>query len=209
MYLMNIKKIRWCGLIKIIISILLVSAFLHTGKMAEMEEVQVLPEDHTYVTVDSVAVAIDMPQEPPIETVEVPEPVVAPPEPNPWWTEEEYDLLCRVVMAEGGSDSIVDEVQQGIAAVVINRMNYPGFADTIHDVIYSPGQYSCAPYLHTITPTERVRENTLIALKGDSGYPEDVVWQAGFPQAAWNTSVKIYKVFDTKPNKTYFCHYGE
>ncbi len=125
-----------------------------------------------------------------------------------WWTEAEYDLLCRVVMAEMGSDGAPDEAQQGVAAVVINRMNHPEFANSIHDVVYTKGQYACTSYLHKMQPTEKVKENVLVALRGESGFPPDVVWQAGFPQSAWGTSVKLYKVFDTKPHTTYFCYYG-
>lgn len=125
-----------------------------------------------------------------------------------WWTESEFDLLSRVVMAEMGSDSAPDEAQQGVAAVVINRVNHPVFKNTIEEVIYTTGQYACTPYLSEVVPTQRVKENTLIALQGKSGFPDDVVWQAGFPQAAWGKSVAIYKVFDTYPHTTYFCHYG-
>lgn len=125
-----------------------------------------------------------------------------------WWTESEFDLLCKVVMAEMGSDSAPDEAQQGVAAVVINRVNHPNFKNTISEVIYTTGQYACTPYLNKVVPTQRVKENTLIALQGKSGFPTDVVWQAGFPQAAWGKSVAIYKVFDTYPHTTYFCHYG-
>lgn len=135
-----------------------------------------------------------------------PEPI---PESPPWWTEAEFDLLCRVVMAEMGSNSAPDEAQQGVAAVVINRVNHSAFKNTIYDVIYTTGQYACTGYLHKMEPTDRVRANVLIALEGNSGFPEDVVWQAGFPQAAWGKTVDIYKIFYTSPHTTYFCRFGK
>lgn len=126
-----------------------------------------------------------------------------------WWTQEEEDLLVQVVHFEMGSDSAPDEAQQLVAAVVINRMRHSSFPDTIKDVIYAPGAYSCANLLGTGNPTERCRENVLKVLNEEVTFPDDVVWQSSVPQCAWNTTVKIYKVFDTQPYKTYFCHYGD
>ena len=126
-----------------------------------------------------------------------------------WWTQEEEDLLVQVVHFEMGSDSAPDEAQQLVAAVVVNRMRHPDFPDTINDVIYAPGAYSCANLLGTGTPTERCRENVLKVLNEEVTFPDDIVWQSSVPQCAWNTTVKIYKVFDTQPYKTYFCHYGD
>lgn len=125
-----------------------------------------------------------------------------------WWTQEEEDLLVQVVHFEMGSDSAPDEAQQLVAAVVINRMRHPDFPDTIKDVLYS-GAYSCSNLLGTGNPTERCRENVLKVLNEEVTFPDDVVWQSSVPQCAWNTTVKIYKVFDTQPYKTYFCHYGD
>ena len=126
-----------------------------------------------------------------------------------WWTQEEEDLLVQVVHFEMGSDSAPDEAQQLVAAVVINRMRHPSFPDTIKDVIYAPGAYSCVNLLGTGNPTERCRENVLKVLNEEVTFPDDIVWQSSVPQCAWNTTVKIYKVFDTQPYKTYFCHYGD
>ena len=126
-----------------------------------------------------------------------------------WWTQEEEDLLVQVVHFEMGSDSAPDEAQQLVAAVVINRMRHPSFPDTIKDVIYAPGAYSCVNLLGTGNPTERCREIVLIVLNEEVTLPDDIVWQSSVPQCAWNTTVKIYKVFDTQPYKTYFCHYGD
>lgn len=128
-----------------------------------------------------------------------------------WWTQEEEDLLVQVVHFEMGSDSVPDEAQQLVAAVIINRMRHPdpSFPDTIKDVIYAPGAYSCANLLGTGNPTERCRENVLKVLNEEVTFPDDIVWQSSVPQCAWNTTVKIYKVFDTQPYKTYFCHYGD
>ncbi len=127
-----------------------------------------------------------------------------------WYTDYEFDLICKLVMAEGGSDSIPDEAQQGIAAVVVNRTRYPeAFSDTIEGVVFQEGQYACASYLDDVKPTERVVDNVRKVLDGEVYIPEDVVWQAGFPQSAWGTDVHVYAYYDTEPYDTYLCHWGK
>ncbi len=141
-----------------------------------------------------------------VDLVEIKE---EPKEQEKWWTQEEEDLLTQLVWHECGSDSIPDEAQQLLVSVVLNQMNHPNFdGDTIKEVIYRPGNFSCASYLMTGTPTERCRENVIKVLSGEVVYPNDIVWMSSVPQCAWGTTVKIYKVFDTSPYKMYFCHYG-
>lgn len=125
-----------------------------------------------------------------------------------WWTSEEELLLAKVVYAEMGQSDAPDEAQQLVAQVVINRMRHDSFPDTIYDVIYQTGQYACTSYLDGVQPDQRAKDNALKALKGEVDCPDDVVWQAGFPQCAWNTSVKIYKTFTIGSSTVYFCHYG-
>ncbi len=147
-----------------------------------------------------------------IEIVDVPDVVVAEPDDvvEPWYTDAEFKLLCQLVMAEGGADIIPDEAQQGIAAVIINRTRYPQhFGSTIEEVIFYPGQYSCSGYVRTLTPTARVVENVRKVMDAEVVIPEDVVWQSGFPQCAWNTQVDIYAYYDTSPNDIYLCHWGK
>lgn len=55
-------------------------------------------------------------------------------------TDEDLDLLARLVTAEAGGEPM--EAQVGVAAVVINRVQSNLFPDTIRDVIYAPNQFS-------------------------------------------------------------------
>lgn len=56
------------------------------------------------------------------------------------YTEEELDLLARLVYSEGGGESY--ETQLKIASVVMNRVESPNFPDTIREVIYQKSQFS-------------------------------------------------------------------
>lgn len=54
---------------------------------------------------------------------------------------DEFNLMCRVVMSEAGSQSC--ETQEAVATVIINRwMNPDKFPDTIEGVINEPKQFS-------------------------------------------------------------------
>ena len=58
-------------------------------------------------------------------------------------SEEEVDLLCRLVFAESGNQS--EECQKAVTNVILNRLesNFGGAA-TLYDVVYAPGQFTPA-----------------------------------------------------------------
>ncbi|GAB6158394.1 cell wall hydrolase [Desulfotomaculum varum] len=56
------------------------------------------------------------------------------------YTDEDLDLLARLVQAEAGGEPL--EAQIGVAAVVINRVQSDLFPDTIQEVIYAPNQFA-------------------------------------------------------------------
>ena len=94
--------------------------------------------------------------------------------------------------------------QVAVAAVVVNRVKSPYFPDTVREVVAAPGQYT-ALYLMGFEKTSRqCYEAAKKALDGDSGVPEDVIWQAEFVQG---TSVWWKSDIDTGwyRSTTYFC----
>ena len=56
------------------------------------------------------------------------------------YTEEELDLLARLIYSEGGIESY--DTQLKIGSVVMNRVDDPYFPDTIREVIYQKNQFS-------------------------------------------------------------------
>ncbi len=97
---------------------------------------------------------------------------------QPQYTEEDLDLLARVIYAEVGCTWIPDWVQRMVGSVVLNRVNSSYYPDTIREVIYQPGQY--APTwdgsIHK-TPDARTIENARYLLENGSICPENVVGQ--------------------------------
>jgi hypothetical protein len=120
-----------------------------------------------------------------------------------WWAEQEaLDIVARVVQGEAGACPWMHQV--AVAAVVVNRVKSPYFPDTVRDVVAAPGQYTTL-YLSGFDKTSRqCYEAAKKALDGDSGVPEDVIWQAEFVQGTevwWRSEV------DTGwyQSVTYFC----
>lgn len=61
-------------------------------------------------------------------------------------SESEKDLLARLVRAEAQGEPYAGKV--AVATVVLNRVDHPGFPNTVHDVIYertSTGHYAFTP----------------------------------------------------------------
>lgn len=97
-----------------------------------------------------------------------------------WWAEQEaLDIVARVVQGEAGACPWMHQV--AVAAVVVNRVHSPYFPGTVREVVASPGQYTTL-YLSGFEQTSRqCYEAAKKALDGESGVPEDVIWQSEFP----------------------------
>lgn len=99
---------------------------------------------------------------------------------KPKYTEEDLDLLARIINAEAGCSWIPDWVQQMVGSVVLNRVNSSLFPNTIRDVIYQPGQYG--PVWNgsiNKTPSQRVINNARYILENGSVCPSNVTGQNG------------------------------
>ena len=76
-------------------------------------------------------------------------------------TQEEIDLMARVVMSEAGNQDI--DCKEAVATVILNRWVSPNYPVRIKDVIYSEGQFSTA----------------------DNGTPTDECYQAVYSAIVW------------------------
>ena len=116
---------------------------------------------------------------------QTPEPP-AEPEPEPRYEEitaEERELLACVVYAESNTEPI--EGQIAVAQVVLNRVRSESFPDTVSEVIYQERQFSTAPILDSVTPTENNYEAVDLAFELEV-VPYDVLY---FSRGAENDRV--------------------
>lgn len=81
------------------------------------------------------------------------------------FTDDDLDLLAKIVYLEAGSVSI--RCQQACAEVVLNRVVSDGFPSSIPDVIFEDGQFSTVPLLDQADPNSQQYEAIENALYGD------------------------------------------
>lgn len=121
------------------------------------------------------------------------------------WAEEQdaLDIVARVVQGEAGGCPWMHQV--AVAAVVVNRINSPLFPNTAREVVAQPMQYTTL-YLRDFDKTSRqCYEAAKKALDGESGVPEDVIFQSEYP----NLGKEIWWVSEVDTgwyrSTTYFC----
>lgn len=99
------------------------------------------------------------------------------------YTEEDVEVLTRVLTGEAQHCS--DQEQRLVGSVVLNRVNHPEFPDTIKDVVFQKGQYSCVrDGNYYREPTEANRANAVWLLENGSILPDNVVYQSGGKQGS-------------------------
>lgn len=99
------------------------------------------------------------------------------------YSQEDLELLARVINAEAGSDWCSDEMQLLVGNVVLNRVADPRFPDTIEEVVFQKGQYACVVNGHLWKElNERAMKNAKLLMEGNRYCPENIVWQSEFQQ---------------------------
>ena len=108
---------------------------LSSPKTSEMTSVSGEQSQPTVTSAESLEDSPETTQSLQIEEIAVPEhkPVYN-------YTEEELDLLARLIYSEGGIESY--DTQLKIGSVVMNRVDDPYFPNTIREVIYQKNQFS-------------------------------------------------------------------
>jgi len=113
----------------------------------------------------------------------------------------ELDLLAHLIYAEAGSDWCSDKMQQYTGSVVLNRKAHESYPNTMREVIYQDGQYSCTwNGMMDYEYNERALECARFLLENGSVLPSNVVYQAQFLQGDG-----LYE----QVQNMYFCYKGE
>lgn len=93
------------------------------------------------------------------------------------YTKEDLNILAHVIAGE--AQFCDDAEQRYVASVVLNRVKHPGFANSIKEVAFEPGQYDCIPRgTYYRDPTERNWANAKWVLENGSIFPDKVIWQS-------------------------------
>ena len=118
------------------------------------------------------------------------------------YTEEECDLLARLIYSESGGESY--ETKLKVGSVVMNRVESDKFPNSIHGVIYQDKQFSVTTYkLNGVVMIDRpANEESKKAareiLEYGSVLPADVqVFYADYCKESWVNSREVYGTFDS------------
>ena len=97
------------------------------------------------------------------------------------YTDDDLYRMSHLINGEAGSCS--RDMMLSVGSVVLNRMADERFPDTIADVIFQPGQYSCTwDGNYDREPSEEAVEVAKELLENGPAIDASVVWQAEFPQ---------------------------
>lgn len=121
---------------------------------------------------------------------------VAPPPPKPRipFTDDDLLLIARVVYSEAPDEPF--EGQVGVAAVVVNRVLSPHFPDTVHDVVFAPGQFQgTKTALFRRDPSDEALRAAKAALYGED--PTDGALYFYDPRTATSKWIRTLKVLVT------------
>ena len=115
------------------------------------------------------------------------------PSTEPTYTEEELEALAIIIYQEAGGDACSDETRSMVGTVVMNRVADDRFPDTIQEVATQERQYGRLYWTGLVWPerasnpgeahaVQRAYDCARAILEGERALPEDVIWQAEFPQ---------------------------
>lgn len=115
------------------------------------------------------------------------------------YTDEDLYVLSHVIYGEASGGS--KELQIGVGSVVLNRVKYDKYPNTIKDVVFQKGQYACTwDGNYNKEPDQQAIDVAIYLLENGSQYPEYVIFQAQFKQGD-----RTYKQI----GNTYFCYWNK
>lgn len=105
--------------------------------------------------------------------------------------DDQFEILCQIVMCEGGYTEPDDGIR-AMADGVLNRMDSPLFPNTIAEVVYQKGQFEPvgSGRLWSYVPTERVIQICAEEIQHRT-YPGILFWRTGYYHAGTKPLVHI------------------
>ena len=112
---------------------------------------------------------------------------------EPLYTEEELEILALIIYQEAGGDDCSDDTRLKVGNVFLNRVSSSLFPDTFYEVATQERQYGSLFWTgvewpdrhtepgeqHAVERAYRIAEQLLLGVRV---LPDNVIWQAEFPQ---------------------------
>lgn len=117
---------------------------------------------------------------------------------GPFKASEDMDTYILAHVICGESEGCSRAMKESVGSVVLNRVKDERFPNSIEEVVFQEGQYSCTwDGNYYREPSEECWEVAKDLLENGVTIDENVVWQAEFPQG-----VGVYDVI----GNMYFCY---
>ena len=112
------------------------------------------------------------------------------------YTDTDLDILSHVICGE--AEGCSRDMKLSVGSVVLNRVKDERFPETIEEVVFQEGQYSCTwDGNYYRQPSEDTIDIAKYLLNNGSVLEPEVVWQAEFKQGEG-----VFKQIDNM----YFCY---
>lgn len=118
---------------------------------------------------------------------------------NAWW-EEYYNEAITAKVIEGEAGNCTFDHMVYVGAVLWNRVYSDRFPDTVYECVTAPMQYSWDYVKNFHTLSRRCWLAARDAMNGTHDAPEDLYWQANFPQG-----LETWKIIEWRGTYTYLC----
>lgn len=120
-------------------------------------------------------------------------------------TDDELEELARLAFLEAGSDWISDDCIRAVVEVVFNQLNYGQWGRTLHEVIYSPGNYEPAYAIPYTESTERCREIVKDVYENGISLPSRVMFFRAWHYHQWLGAVPEFEIDGVYFSSSYWC----
>lgn len=117
----------------------------------------------------------------------------------------ELEELAKLAFLEAGSDWISDDCIRAVVEVVFNQLNYGRWGNSLHDVIFSYGNYEPAYNIPYTEPTERCREIVMDVYQNGISIPPRVMFFRAWYYHQWDGAVAEFNIDGVYFSSSYWC----
>lgn len=117
----------------------------------------------------------------------------------------ELEELARLAFLEAGSDWISDDCIRAVVEVVFNQLNYGQWGRTLHEVIYSSGNYEPAYAIPYTESTERCREIVRDVYENGISLPSRIMFFRAYYYHQWLGAVPEFEIDGVYFSSSYWC----
>lgn len=120
-------------------------------------------------------------------------------------SEAELEELARLAFLEAGSDWNSDDCIRAVVEVVFNQLNYGAWGDTLHEVIFSAGNYEPAYNIPFTEPTERCRAIVKDVYKNGISLPSRIMFFRAWHYHEWAGAVPEFEIDGVYFSSSWWC----